>query len=114
MPQSNPYLKHRNRAPYEIGVLLRKLERCAHDQKNNDEIAEAIIQHSYSAHLTILHGLEAIGCLLYHAACNNEVGHIAPEVLNDIGLLIRHLAVETQFLFDVEQMMKEDMGGGRV
>ncbi|ATQ78307.1 hypothetical protein CR152_30195 [Massilia violaceinigra] len=100
MSAGNPHFHHIERAPYEFGHLIRQLAGDFHGHvMSSDERqqAKAAINHAHNANYTLMNGIEAIGHLLFTAGNNadypTEVG-----VLENIGMLIKHIGVEAQFL----------------
>lgn len=102
----NSHFKNVDRAPYEIGHLLQSLPPdFAHYKEQPAEVhgvAEAIERHAYNAKGTILSGLEAIGSVMFAAGTNENCG-VDKQSIADIGLLLRHLAVELQYLIEIEE-----------
>ena len=100
----NPFIKHIERAPYEIGYLLKKLPRdFAIDMDHPPEIyqmADALRRHAHNTMGTLLHGLEAIGKMM-GVASGNEQNPLDASAIADVGCLIQHIAVEMQFLSEV-------------
>lgn len=97
----NPHFAHIDHAPYELGLLLQALPPnfSAYFPATPDArlIAEAAAQHAGNANDTIMAGLEALGCMLFSAGLNED-SPVEGGQLASIGCLIRHLAVEAQFL----------------
>lgn len=101
----NPHFARIDRAPFEIGRLLQRMPEVfsAHAPINADDrlLGEAIAQHAENASQTLLSGLEAIGHVL-QVACNNKEWTVDSDRLSQLGGLIVHLAVEAQFLEEIE------------
>lgn len=101
MNTPNPHFHNLERAPYEFGHLIRKLpgDFPAGQAMSSDERmqAKAAIDHAYNANYTLMNGIEAIGHLLFTAGSNHDHPTEA-HVLADIGMLIKHIGVEAQFL----------------
>jgi hypothetical protein len=98
---NNPHFERIERAPYELGYLLKKIpERFSSLEPQTEEsclIAVAAAQHASNANDTVMYGLEALGQILF-VASNNEQNEVCPRLIGHIGSLIQHLAVEAQFL----------------
>ncbi len=111
-PADNPHFKFIDRAPYELGYLLRKLPvdfSISRPLTPDDRlIAEAARSQAMNANDTLLHGLEALGQVMFVAGANeqNEVdaGHMA-----SLGCLIGHIAVEIQFMQETEWSIRETL-----
>ena len=101
MPRKNPHFSRLNRAPYELGCFLQKLpENFSPYAPASAElvlIADAAAQHAENANTTIMSGIEAIGALMVTAAGDEEAEFGRGEI-GSLGDLLRHLAVESQFL----------------
>ncbi|HEX8615640.1 MAG TPA: hypothetical protein VF800_30530 [Telluria sp.] len=101
MNAPNPHFNHIERAPYEFGHLIMKLPAdfpAAHVMSSDErQQIEAAISHASNANWSLMNGLEAIGHLLFGAANNSDFPP-ATIVLEGIAGLIKHLAVEAQFL----------------
>ena len=99
----NPHFNHINRAPYELGTLLHQipLPFIYNDayRATEDEllIAEAAAQHARNGNVTVMRGTEAIGAMLTAAAAFED-WEVDANQLQHLGELVRHLAVEGQFL----------------
>ena len=107
--RKNPHFNRVDRAPYELGYLLRQLP-PEHDPffKLTPEtvlIAEAAAQHASNANDTLLHGLAALGQFIYVAGTTEET-EVGQDALADLGCLVRHLAVEMQFLQETESTLR--------
>lgn len=101
MSQSNPFLKFPGRASYELSYLLRELPRHLHAEGPlTDEqclMVEAASLQSLNYSDTVLHGLEALGRVMWSASVNKE----SPPDICDfgaVGQLVTELAVQLQFL----------------
>lgn len=106
----NPHFAHIERAPYEIGRLLRKLpvDFSAHEPLTPEGrlIAQAVQSHASNATYTLMHGLEALGDVLSTAGRNQE-SELSRHSLTGIGELIMHLAVESQFLQELDWNIRD-------
>lgn len=111
----NPYFKHINRAPYELGRLLMAMPKYLSSSKKYEpeiyQMADAAESHAANASNTLLHGLESIGNLITKTGLNEEYP-IDSSDLVDLGELIRHISVELQFLRGIESDMHEVVKGG--
>lgn len=108
-PALNPHFKHVSRAPYELGYLLRKLPSDFGGSEADPDtlaVAEAAAWHARNGNEILMHGLEAIGEVLFVAA-SNQNQEADPSNIAAIGSLIQHIAVEAQFLQETEWRMKE-------
>lgn len=116
IPSKNPHFKNIERAPYEIGHLLQALppDFAHYKEQPADvhEIADALERHTYNAQFAVLSGLEAIGTVLFSAGTNENSG-LDPQAVANLGCLVRHLAVELQYLGELEDeciALKEKRG----
>lgn len=98
---ANPYYKNQDRAPYELGHLLQQLPAdfglAPAVELKHVQMASAAETHAHVAGNTILGGIEAIGHLMEAAGTSGEES-ISPHTLFCLGDLLRHLAVEGQYL----------------
>ncbi|MDB5797235.1 MAG: hypothetical protein JWP36_1137 [Paucimonas sp.] len=105
LTKDNPLNQNPGRAPYELAHLLRRLPvdfaYLRSPTQEQKEAAGAALEHIEDATGTLLHGLEAIGALLFSAGTNKDFP-VAANQLPDLGSLIQHLAVELQMLHDLE------------
>jgi hypothetical protein len=101
----NRHFARIERAPYEIGRLLKKLpvDFSAHEPLTPDNrlIAEAAQQHASNANDTLMRGLEAIGDVVSMAGGNQD-GEVSQVSLMRLGELITHLSVEAQFMQELD------------
>ncbi|MGK5044934.1 hypothetical protein ACQ4WP_03405 [Janthinobacterium sp. GB4P2] len=99
MSASNPHFNNIDRAPCELGGLLRVLPAhfsVDHVMSTDErQQAEAAIQHAGNASYVLLAGLESIGKILFSAA-TNEDWPVKAGTLSDLAALINHIAVEAQ------------------
>ncbi|WP_295990453.1 hypothetical protein [Rugamonas sp.] len=104
----NPYFKNPERAPYELGHLLMKLPANLGMAPVVDDahmqMAAAVEDHASDAFRSVLNGLEAVGQLMEIAGVNGDEG-VSPHTLLCLGELVRHLAVEGQFLRETADRM---------
>lgn len=107
--QTNPHFNHAERAPYELGYLLKKLpanfsllSTAAPDQIL---MAEAAIDHAGYATDILTNGLEGLGQALFVGGANGQF-EISPANLSSIGSLISHLAAEMQFLQETKDNLR--------
>ncbi|KAF3996629.1 hypothetical protein [Glaciimonas immobilis] len=110
IPKANPHFRSVERAPYEMGFLLKAI---ANDVSSfalitDDQAleAEAIARHADNAQEVISRGLEAIGEVLSIAACNAE-STVNGSTVSAIGEIIRHLTVEAQLMRDMGGLMTD-------
>ncbi|NHZ40087.1 hypothetical protein [Massilia aquatica] len=112
MTATNPHFENRERAPYEFGSLLRQLPSSfpADHVMSSDErqMVTAAIKHAFNANYMLMSGIEAIGHLLFSAANSSDFPPSA-TVLEHLGGLIKHIAVEAQFLQEQREEMQEDI-----
>ena len=103
---NNTHFRNTERAPHEIADLLLALPAdFMINKKHPDEIylmADAVERHAANAKNTLLSGLEAIGTTMF-AAATNENDELDRSTIADLGCLIRHIAVEVQFLSGREE-----------
>ena len=103
MSATNPHLTNIDRAPREFGHLMKAMPaRFPEDHAmSTDERqqAEAAIRHASNAGGTLMDGLEVIGQLLFSAGTNDAWPMDASDLCR-IGMLIKHIAVEAQFMQD--------------
>ena len=94
-----------DRAPFEIGRLLQQMPQVfsAYLPIDPDDrlLGEAVAQHADNANQTLLNGIEALGHILQIAG-NNKDWTVDADQISRLGGLIVHLAVEAQFLQEVE------------
>jgi hypothetical protein len=104
----NPYYTNPDRAPYELGHLLQQLPAdfgvSPVVEPKHVQMAAAAEAHAHAAGSTIWSGIEAIGHLVEMAGTNEEEG-LPLHTLFCLGGLLRHLAVEGQFLEGVGNSM---------
>lgn len=100
MNQSTPTFNYPERAPYELGYLLRSLPRHLHgaslDAAQLEQI-DAADKHAANSTSTLLHGLQSLGRVLWSAGVNEE----NPADMNDManmGVLVTEIALQLQFL----------------
>ncbi|KAF3997709.1 hypothetical protein [Glaciimonas immobilis] len=110
IPKTNPHFRGVERAPYEIGFLLKAIDDdvSPHAPITDDQSleAEAIARHADNAQEVISRGLEAIGEVLSIAACNAECT-VNGSTVSAIGEIIRHLTVEAQLMRDMGDLMTD-------
>jgi hypothetical protein len=105
---ANPHFKNVNRAPYELGNLLKKLpaDFSEYEPLTSDTrlMAEAALQHANNANDALMDGLATIGNILMTAALNEE-GGISSRHLANLGKLIEHLAAEAELMQEINYTM---------
>lgn len=99
----NPHLKHIDRAPYELGQLLKSISADFSEFKEQTPETylkiEAAVTHATNATTTLMSGLESLGSILFVATANNGFEVDKGDIAN-LGCLISHLAVEAQFMHE--------------
>lgn len=107
MSPNGPEFKNAEQAAYELPWLLRRLGQDSAAALSPEQrlIAQAAQGHAYNASDDVLSGIEAIGSLLFIAG-NNDQWPLNSTQLCNIGVLIKHLAVEAQFLKETEAEMR--------
>ncbi|KAF3996869.1 hypothetical protein [Glaciimonas immobilis] len=110
VPKTNPHFRSIDRAPYEIGFLLKGIDNAVSSYAPITDRqaleAEAIVKHADNAQEVISRGLEAIGEVLSIAGCNAECT-VNGGTVSAIGEIIRHLTVEAQMMRDMGNLMKD-------
>jgi hypothetical protein len=105
---SNPAFNHACRPAYELADLMKTIA-MVDCSKPLDEAARnavsAASSHANNAKETLLMGIETVGNLMMQLS--QLTGAVDAHDLIGIGGLIRHMAVELQYLADTEQ----EMGG---
>lgn len=101
----NLHFNYIDRAPYKLGHLLQQLPADFSSVSAVEPdvllIAEAARNHARNANSTIMHGLEAIGKIMFVAGANTD-NEMERSTISDLGCLLQHLAVEAQFLQETE------------
>jgi hypothetical protein len=108
MSANNPLFNNAERAAYELPNLLTKLGVTSLSRPlvgEQRQLAEAAIQHASNASVVILDGIESIGHLLSYAALNESM-QLSSSHINNIGVLIAHLAVEAQAMRETESDLR--------
>lgn len=107
----NPHFRFVERAPYELGYLLNKLpaDFSSHSKLTAEErlIAEAASMHASNANLELMNGLEVLGQVIAYAATNPEDAGLDKYQMMSLGTLIKHVAVEVQFLQELDYRLSE-------
>lgn len=108
-PKENPYLRNVGRAAYELPILLQQLPSDLYDAEPLSPdallIAKAASKHLYSARVSVLSGLEALGRVMASAAQNSD-DKVDDADFYNLGYLISHLAVEAQWLWDTQDELE--------
>jgi len=105
----NSTFKCIERAPYELGNLLRRLPRHlhgAHLDAEQLEIIDAADKHASNSTLTLLDGLQSLGRVLWAASANEDF----PAKVGDcgrIGTLVTEIALQLEFLIDFREEVME-------
>lgn len=101
MSTANPYIQHLDRAPYELGCLIAKMPQFLPRDRalTADELhmSQAVSVHAGNALDSIEHGLEALGAALFSASECRDFP-LRQQHIGAIGTLIKHLAIESQFI----------------
>lgn len=108
MSANNSLFNNADRAAYELPNLLTKLGVTSISCPlvgEQRQLAEAAMQHASNASGVILDGIESIGQLLSHAALNDGM-QLSTAHINNIGVLIAHLAVEAQAMRETESDLR--------
>ncbi|CUI04701.1 hypothetical protein [Massilia scottii] len=110
----NPHFGFVERAPYELGYLLNKLpvDFSSRSKLTADErlIAQAASMHASNANSELMNGLEALGQVIAHAALNPDRGGLDKHQMMSLGALVKHVAVEAQFLQELDFRLSEALG----
>ena len=96
------HFQHIERAPFELGRLLRALPRYLSDPELTDEqrdMAAAAANHANNYSASLLSGLESLGRVLWSAALNAEQ-QVDNRDFAGVGQLVSALAVQLQYLDD--------------
>lgn len=108
--QTNPHFRRVDRAPYELGHLLKKMPADFtpyHPLTPDDRlIAEAARNHAMNANDALMRGLAALGHVMSVAGANSG-GDIDSCQFMGLGELLTHIAVESQFLQETEWSLRE-------
>ena len=108
----NPHFGNVERAPYQLGQLLTQLppdfSRSGHITPDSRQIAEAAMRHAENAAYAVMDGLEALGQVMFVAGSNEE-NHVDGRTIANLGYLVKHLAVELQFLHHIEEEIRENL-----
>jgi hypothetical protein len=108
--EQNPHFDHIDRAPYELGYLLRNLPPDVNPhQKHSEEtylIADAAKKHASNSLDAIVHGLVALGSIMTTAGCNDE-GRLDQSTVISLGQLVQHIGLEIQLFSEIEHSMNE-------
>ena len=109
---NNPYLKNADRGAYELGGLLRSLPptlppgaKMSIDERQK---AHAAITHAGNVSTWLIDGMESLGELLFIAGANEDQ-QLESNHLRNIGMLIKNMAVETQFLLDQREDLQSHL-----
>ncbi|MDQ1924696.1 hypothetical protein [Massilia pseudoviolaceinigra] len=100
MSAANPHFHRIERAPYELGCLLRRLPRYLSDPALTDEqreLAAAAGHHASNYSASLLAGLESLGRVIWSAALNEEQ-QVERRDFADVGQMVATLATQLQYL----------------
>ncbi|WP_426192576.1 hypothetical protein [Massilia sp. DWR3-1-1] len=103
---SNPAFKHASRPSYELPNLMKAIGDVDGGEPLDDGMRNAVgaaSSHANNAKETLLMGIETIGNLMMQLSQISEA--VDDRDLIGIGGIIRHMAVEVQYLIDVEDEM---------
>ena len=109
MSQSQPIFQRPERAPYELGRLLRGLPRhlngASFDAEQLEQI-EAAKKHAWNSTLTLLDGLQSLGRVMWAAGVNEDF----PAHVGDcarVGMLVTEIALQLELLTDFREEVAE-------
>ncbi len=109
---NNPHFARIDRAPYELGHLLSRLPAnlsSATALTPDDRlIAGAARNHAMNANDALMRGLAALGHVMSVAGANDS-GEIDSCQFMCLGDLLTHIAVESQFLQELEWSIRETL-----
>lgn len=112
MSIDNPYFNHDGRAPYDLGFLMRRLPdsfQADHAMTTDErQQVDAANRFAGNATMTLVDGMESLGELLFLASGNEEYP-LESRHLANIGNLIKHMAVETQFLIEQQGNLQSNL-----
>lgn len=112
MNASNPHFNNIGRSAYELGGLLRVLPARhtvgAPMPEETRQMTLAALGHMENTIRTLTDGMESLGELLFIAGDNGDQP-LEREHLRNIGMLIKHMAVESQFLLEERDNMQMDV-----
>lgn len=109
MRQSQPIFQRAERAPYELGRLLRSLPRHLHGESLNAEQLEQIQaadKHAWNSSLVLVDGLQSLGRVMWAAGVNEQF----PPDVGDcarVGMLVTEIALQLKFLNDFREEVAE-------
>lgn len=112
MNASNPHFNNIGRSAYELGGLLRVLP--AHHTvgtsmpEETRQMTLAALSHMENTIRTLTDGMESLGELLFIAGGNGDQP-LERDHLRNIGMLIKHMAVESQFLLEERDNLQMDV-----
>lgn len=102
----NPAFSNVGRAPCELGHLVKRIGEIGVDAVLTDEQRDqvgAAAHHAQNSTETLLSGIESIGKMLALIGPLDE--RVDGDIVTNIGELICHMAVEIQYVRDVEDEM---------
>lgn len=100
MSTTNPHFHHIERAPYELGCLLRRLPPYLSAPALTDEqrdMAAAAADHASNYSTSLLAGLESLGRIMWCAALNDQQ-QVEHGDFADVGQMVAALAIQLQYL----------------
>lgn len=104
---NNPAFNSVGRAPYELGYLVKSIGEISMDAVLTDDQrnkVSAAVNHAQNSTETLLGGLESIGRMM--ALIGPLDDRLDGDVVTNMGELIAHMAVEVQYVRDVEDEMR--------
>lgn len=118
MNRDNPHFTNRQRAPYQLGHLLRDLPRTPDLTDSDTRLKlEAAESHAENYSGVLLSGLESLGRVLFIAG-ENEQWDVEQYDVCRIGALISELSIQLQFLDEfrisvINRITEADQKGAR-
>lgn len=112
MSADNPHFNNIGRSAYELGGLLRVLP-ARHTvgtamPEETRQMTLAALSHMENSIRTLTDGMESLGELLFIAGDNGDQP-LDRAHLRNIGMLIKHIAVENQFLLEEQDNLRTDV-----
>lgn len=112
MSANNPHFNNIGRSAYELGGLLRVLPARhtvgAPMPEETRQMTLAALGHMENTIRTLTDGMESLGELLFIAGDNGDQP-LERAHLRNIGMLIKHIAVENQFLLEEQDNLRMDV-----
>ena len=76
----------------------------------NRKTIEAIREEAISDNETLMHGTEVLGNIMFCAGVNSKNSELSKNSLASMGSLISHIAMQMQFLHELEQSIRLKLG----